>query len=46
MLGESLNILVYDIATYTRVNIDKMANSQVRLDVHSDYSTAPPTMPL
>ena len=37
MPGESLNILMYDIATYTRANIEKMANSLVRLDARSDY---------
>ena len=36
--GELLNILTYDIATYTRVNIEKMADSQVRLDGRSDHS--------
>ena len=30
---------MYDIATYTRANVEKMANSQVRLDARSDYST-------
>ena len=30
--------LMYDVATYTRVNIEKTANSQVRLDARSDYS--------
>ena len=34
--GESLNILMYNIATYTRANIEKTANSQVRLDARSD----------
>ena len=28
---------MYDIATYTHVNVEKMANSQVRLDARSDY---------
>ena len=37
MLGELLNILMYDIAMYTRANIEKTANSQVRLDARSDY---------
>ena len=39
MPGESLNILMYDIATYTRANVEKTANSQVRLDACSDYKT-------
>ena len=34
--GESLNILMYDIATYTRADIENMANSQVHLDACSD----------
>ena len=38
MPGESLNILMYDIATYTRANVGKTANSQVRLDARSDYN--------
>ena len=38
MPGESLNILMYDIATYTDGNIEKTSNSQVRLDACSDYS--------
>ena len=38
MPGESLNILMYDIATYTHANVEKTANSQVRLDACSDYS--------
>ena len=29
---------MYDIAMYTCANVEKMANSQVRLDAHSDYS--------
>ena len=29
---------MYDIATYTRANVEKTANSQVRLDARSDYS--------
>ena len=29
---------MYDIATYTHANVEKMANSQVRLDARSDYS--------
>ena len=37
MPGESLNILTYDTATYTRANVEKMANSRVRLDARSDY---------
>ena len=36
--GEWLNILMYDTATYTRANVEKMVNSQVRLDARSDYS--------
>ena len=36
MPGESLNILMYDIATYTRENVGKTANSEVRLDAASD----------
>ena len=38
MPGEWLNILMYDTATYTRANVEKTANSQVRLDAHLDYS--------
>ena len=38
MPGELLNILMYDIAMYTHANVEKTANSQVCLDVHSDYS--------
>ena len=38
MPGELLNILMYNIATYTCANVEKMANSQVRLDARSDYS--------
>ena len=38
MPGELLNILMYDIATYTCVNVEKTANSQVRLDARSDSS--------
>ena len=45
MLGESLNILTYDIAMYTRVNVEKTANSQVHLDAHSDYSRGFSSMP-
>ena len=37
MPGESLNILMYGIGTYTRANIEKTANSQVHLDARSDY---------
>ena len=37
MPGESLNILMYGIATYTHVNVEKTANSRVRLDACSDY---------
>ena len=40
MPRESLNILVYDIAMYTHANIEKTANSQVRLDARSDYGTS------
>ena len=36
VLDELLNILVYNIATYARANIEKTANSQIRLDAHSD----------
>ena len=39
MLGELLNILMYDTATYTHMIVEKMANSQVRLDAYSDYSS-------
>ena len=35
--GELLNILMYDIAMYTRANVEKIANSQVHLDARSDY---------
>ena len=38
MPGGSLNILMYDIGMYTRANVEKTANSQVRLDAVSDYS--------
>ena len=37
-LGESQNILMYDIATYACANVEKMANSQVHLDARLDYS--------
>ena len=37
--GGSLNVLMYDIATYTHANVEKTANSQVRLDARSDYRT-------
>ena len=40
MLRESLNILMYDTATYTHANVEKTANSQVRLDARSDYSVS------
>ena len=39
MLGESLYILKYDIATYTHVNVEKTANSQVRLDACWDHTS-------
>ena len=29
---------MYDIATYTRANIEKTANSHIHLDARSDYS--------
>ena len=29
---------MYDIAAYTRVNIEETANSQIRLDANSDYN--------
>ena len=38
MPGELLNILTYDTAAYTHANVENTANSQVRLDAHSDYS--------
>ena len=41
MPGEWLNNLTYDNAMYTRANVEKTANSQVRLDAHiqSDYTS-------
>ena len=44
MLGESLNTLMYDIASYTCANVEETANSQVRLDARSDYSYATRTV--
>ena len=38
--GEWLNILMYNIAMYTRANIEKTANSQVHLDARSDYNSS------
>ena len=38
MPGESLNILMHDIAMYTHANVEKTANSQVHLDARSDYN--------
>ena len=34
MLGESLNILMYDIAMYTHTSVEKTANSQVCMDAY------------